>query len=104
MYRRVVPIQHFVTTTTAVITESFSPVSRAVTRPVDPGNDANCAHCGEPVKFAARHQRRQVIANVYLDSRWDRVEHFHEDCYEAAGSPYGEPGDQLVAPPRRRPG
>jgi hypothetical protein len=22
---------------------------------------------------------------------WDRVEHFHADCYVEAGSPYGEP-------------
>ncbi len=67
----------------------FAPVSRAVLRPVDPGNDASCAHCSEPVKFAARHQRRQVIANVYLAGRWNRVEHFHEECYGAAGRPHG---------------
>lgn len=73
-------------------------------RPVDPGNDADCAHCGDPVKFAARHQRRQVIANVYVDGRWDRVEHFHEDCYDAAGSPYGGIGDPVEPLPRRRAG
>jgi len=30
-----------------------------------------------PVKFVARGQLRQVIANVYVDGRLDRVEHFH---------------------------
>ena len=90
------------TTTTAFVPKSFAPVSRAVMRPVDPGNDANCTHCGEPVKFAARHQRRQVIANVYVDSHWERVEHFHEDCYDAAGSPYGSVGEPAGPLPRHR--
>lgn len=49
-----------------------------------------CAHCDEQVKFAAKVNRQQVIANVYLDGRWDRVEHFHEECYALAGAPYGE--------------
>jgi len=49
-----------------------------------------CATCGDAVKFAARMQRHQVIANVYVDGKWDRVEHFHSECYEAAGDPYGE--------------
>jgi hypothetical protein len=63
--------------------------SRAVERPVEPGNSAVCAHCGEPVKFVARAQLRQVIANVYVDGTWDRVEHFHAQCYTEAGQPYG---------------
>jgi hypothetical protein len=66
--------------------------SRAVERPVEPGNSAVCAHCGAPVKFQARAQLRQVIANVYVDGTWDRVEHFHADCYGDAGEPYGTPG------------
>jgi hypothetical protein len=64
--------------------------SRAVERPIEAGNSALCAHCGEPVKFVARAHLRQVIANVYVDGTWDRVEHFHADCYDAAGKPYGE--------------
>ncbi|MST33247.1 hypothetical protein GHK86_11010 [Acidimicrobiaceae bacterium USS-CC1] len=91
-------------TATAPITKPIAPVSRAVLRPVDPGNDASCAHCGEPVKFAARHQRRQVIANVYVNARWNRVEHFHEDCYEAAGAPYGGITESSEPLPRRRAG
>ncbi len=63
--------------------------SRAVERPIEPGNSANCAHCGAPVKFVARAQLRQVIANVYEDGKWKRVEHFHADCYSEAGTPYG---------------
>jgi hypothetical protein len=65
-------------------------VSRAVVRFIEPGNDAVCERCGEQVKFVARSKDRQVIANVYVDERWDRVEHYHEGCYEAAGEPYGE--------------
>jgi hypothetical protein len=65
--------------------------SRAVERPIEAGNSALCAHCGEPVKFVARAHLRQVIANVYVGGTWDRVEHFHADCYTEAGLPYGEP-------------
>jgi len=42
-----------------------------------------------PVKFVARLKARQVIANVYEDGRWARVEHFHEECYLEMGHPYG---------------
>ncbi len=65
-------------------------ISRAVIRQVEPGNTASCAHCGAPIKFAARSQLRQVIANVYRDGAWVRVEHYHADCYDAAEQPYGE--------------
>ncbi|HEV2368531.1 MAG TPA: hypothetical protein VGR90_01570 [Acidimicrobiales bacterium] len=63
--------------------------SRAVVRIIDPGNTAVCAHCGAPVKFVARAQLRQVIANVYLAGSWDRVEHYHAPCYDEAGTPHG---------------
>ena len=65
-------------------------ISRAVERPIEAGNSALCAHCGEPVKFVARAHLRQVIANVYVDGTWARVEHFHAECYGGAGQPYGE--------------
>ena len=65
--------------------------SRAVERTIEPGNSAMCTHCGAPVKFVARAQLRQVIANVYNGGVWDRVEHFHADCYREAGQPYGDP-------------
>lgn len=50
-----------------------------------------CTHCGAPVKFVARAQLRQVIANVYENGTWSRVEHFHADCYAEADQPYGPP-------------
>ena len=65
--------------------------SRAVVRPIEPGNSALCAQCGAPVKFVARAQLRQVIANVYEEGPWVRVEHYHADCYDEAGKPYGPP-------------
>lgn len=65
--------------------------SRSVLRAIEPGNSALCASCGAPVKFVARAQLKQVIANVYIDGAWNRVEHYHEDCYEIAERPYGEP-------------
>ena len=63
--------------------------SRAVLRRVEAGNLAICTHCGEQVKFAAKQNRQQVIANVYVDARWDRVEHFHAECYDLADMPFG---------------
>jgi hypothetical protein len=41
------------------------------------------------VKFAAKSKLQQVICNVYVDGRWNRVEHYHEACYVEAGEPYG---------------
>jgi hypothetical protein len=73
--------------------------SRAVERVIAPGSAVPCAHCGAPLRFAARERRRQVIANVYLDGRWARVEHFHPRCYSAAGYPYG-PAEMSCLPSR----
>ena len=63
--------------------------SRAVVRPVDAGNSAYCAVCGELIKFRARVRANQIICNVYVKNKWDRVEHFHAECYELAKEPYG---------------
>jgi hypothetical protein len=63
--------------------------SRAVERSVEAGNSAVCAHCDQPIKFAAKVRLRQVIANVYVEGVWQRVEHFHFECYDKADSPYG---------------
>jgi hypothetical protein len=63
--------------------------SRAVTRLIEAGNTATCTLCKLPVKFRAKSRLQQVIANVYIDGVWDRVEHYHVDCYEKAGQPYG---------------
>jgi hypothetical protein len=67
--------------------------SRAVLRSVEPGNSAVCTVCGRAVKFSARVQNHQVIANVYDGTTWLRVEHYHADCYDEAGQPYGTPKD-----------
>jgi hypothetical protein len=75
--------------------------SRAVERPIDPGNAVRCAHCGTLVKFAARQRGRQVIANVYVDGRWARVEHFHARCYHAAAYPFG-PAEMSALPSRSK--
>lgn len=64
--------------------------SRAVLRDVEPGSAVECVHCGERVKFAAKMRHKQVICNVYVRGRWDRVEHFHADCYGEAGEPHGD--------------
>jgi hypothetical protein len=63
--------------------------SRAVERAIAPGGAVRCAHCGGLVRFAVRERGRQVIANVYVDGRWARVEQFHPRCYRAAAYPYG---------------
>jgi len=64
-------------------------ISRAVLRTIEPGNSATCPVCRLIVKFQARTQGKQVIANVYEDGTWQRVEHYHEVCYQEAGEPYG---------------
>ncbi len=75
-------------------TSTMAPVSRAVQRRVEAGCSAMCASCDLQIKFAARQNRQQVIANVYVDGRWTRVEHFHIECYETAGQPHGTPAEQ----------
>ncbi|CAN5169379.1 hypothetical protein BH18ACT4_BH18ACT4_15470 [soil metagenome] len=63
--------------------------SRAVLRPIEAGNNAACAACEARVRFSARSRVEQVICNVYVDGRWNRVEHYHAACYAAAGEPHG---------------
>jgi hypothetical protein len=65
--------------------------SRAVTRIIEAGSSVECTGCGDRVKFQAKVRALQVICNVYVDGRWDRVEHYHEACYRDAGEPYGTP-------------
>jgi hypothetical protein len=62
-----------------------------VVRFIEAGNDVDCERCRSPVKFMARVRGRQVIANVYRDGRWVRVDHYHETCYQEAGEPCGRP-------------
>lgn len=76
---------------TATKPETVTWESRAVLRLIEAGCSADCPHCGERVKFRARHRDQQVICNVYEDGVWQRVEQYHVDCYTEAGQPYGEP-------------
>ena len=76
--------------------------SRAVLRDVEPGSTVECALCGERVKFQAKVRHRQVICNVYVNGTWDRVEHFHADCYEQAGEPHGPVDTTPVVKSRAR--
>ncbi len=32
-----------------------------------------------------------MIANVYVKGTWNRVEHYHFECYHQIGDPYGLP-------------
>jgi hypothetical protein len=70
--------------------------SRAALRLVEAGSSVNCAFCGERIKYSAKERQVQVIANVYVDGAWDRVEHYHDHCYHSAGNPYGD----ATVPPR----
>jgi hypothetical protein len=70
--------------------------SRAVERLIIAGEEEWCcyADCDSPrhlIAWRARTVSREIIANVYVDGKWNRVEHFHPACYDRAGSPYGEP-------------
>ena len=78
--------------------------TRAIVRFVEPGSMVDCATCGTQVKFSARNKVKQVICNVYEDGRWARVEHFHLDCYDAAGAPHGDADASQPMRTRRRAG
>lgn len=65
--------------------------SRAVLRTIEAGSSAMCVTCDEQVKFKAKVKSHQVICNVYVDGKWNRVEHYHLECYSQAGEPYGTP-------------
>lgn len=65
--------------------------TRAVERRVLERNEADCRLCGAAIKFKAMTKATQIIANVYEGDRWNRVEHYHAECYIMAGEPYGYP-------------
>ncbi len=77
--------------------------SRAVVRFIEAGNSAMCATCGDAVQFRARVKTQQVICNVYENGKWDRVEHFHRECYDTAKQPYGTPDESQPLRPKNRP-
>ena len=76
--------------------------SRAIVRFIEAGNSAVCASCDTAVQFKARVKMQQVICNVYVDGRWDRVEHFHRECYDTAKQPYGTPDESQPLRPKNR--
>ena len=74
-------------------------------RAVIPGTYVDCAWCNQRVSYSAKTRPNQIIANVYCDGKWNRVEHFHEECYYRAESPYGPPAADVrlgVSPTRDR--
>jgi hypothetical protein len=75
--------------------------TRAAIRTVDAGSSAMCAFCDQQVKFSAKVKRHQVICNVYIGAKWNRVEHYHYECYVEAGSQHGDVDPTQVPPPRR---
>lgn len=71
--------------------------TRAVLRTIDAGERSGCVGRGLGIGFKAADRRAvQVICNIYVGGRWDRVERFHGECYESAGSPHGKPTAPLV--------
>lgn len=84
------PKPSFMATKTATSgVKKVKPVSRAVQRDIEAGSSVDCAHCDERVKFQAKVRLKQIICNVYEKKRWIRIEHYHAECYELAGEPYG---------------
>lgn len=77
--------------------------SRAVMRGIEAGCYVECAGCETLITFSMQRQgAQQVIANVYDGDQWQRVEHYHVGCYEAAMQPYGPTPEQSTAGRRRR--
>ncbi len=80
---------------------SRDPQTRAIVREIVRGNHTECLTCGEQVRFRARLRHLTVICNVYTDGRWNRVEHYHLDCYRESGEPHGHADStEIRRPPR----
>lgn len=77
--------------------------SRAVTLTILAKEQDQCESCD--VKINSDLAKVWVVANVYVvcsdpsdecrtcrgsGEKWDRVEHYHVQCYEEEGSPYGD--------------
>ena len=78
------------------VAEDLGRGTRAVIRPIEAGTEDVCpldhGGCGGRVKFSVQvplRYRRRVIANIYWQGSWNRVEVWHFTCYVAAGMPYG---------------
>jgi hypothetical protein len=64
--------------------------TRAVLRKIVAGSRETCCGCGGWLRFVAKKPSFEVVCNVYVGGKWDRVEHWHESCYGDAGSPHGK--------------
>ena len=65
-------------------------ISRATLRRIEAGFSAGCLGCRSAITFSPKEKgRTKVIANVYDEGVWQRVEHYHGDCYQNVGEPYG---------------
>jgi hypothetical protein len=42
--------------------------------------------CGQPIK-GKKGKRPSVCCNVYENGLWNRVEHFHPECYDGRWGP-----------------
>lgn len=70
--------------------------TRAVVRIIEPGLANFCPDCDTEVKFRAQVAsglRRKVVANVYYQGKWNRVEHWHLICYIRMGEIHGRLDD-----------
>lgn len=68
--------------------------TRAVEKNLLSGNQEYCSYefCSYPrhiIISKTRFPIKEIIANVYFEDKWQRVEHFHSDCYDKMGNPYG---------------
>ncbi len=68
-----------------------SSLSRAVSRKLQPGLGLECDACSMPIKYSAKFPTNQIIANVYDGNVWQKVVHYHEECYQELDYPHGEP-------------
>lgn len=71
--------------------------TRAHVRAIEAGAEDICPDdrggCGKTVKFLAQiplRYRRRVVANIYWQGKWNRIEVWHLLCYVAQGMPYGK--------------
>lgn len=77
--------------------------SRATVLKITDEEMADCARC--TVSITSDTNERWVVCNVYEDCciiplckrclgvgrRWDRLDRYHEDCYDLADQPHGPP-------------
>jgi hypothetical protein len=87
-----------------------TPDTRAVSLKITEEDMDDCAWCAGSI--TSDTENRWVVANVYIDCclvptcklchgtarKWDRIEHWHTDCY-FADEPYGPPA--TVKKPRK---